>query len=157
MKMNKLSLTTTLAAATLAVATLGLAACGETSVAENDMAGNDNGVVDTSADSATTTGDSGSSNGAWAGARIVEENGAFYRVNADGTRVALGPNDSRILVENDVRYRVDPDGTRVRIGDDGLEIDVDGPDVDLPDVDVGVNEKGNLDVDVGDRDPDGGR
>jgi hypothetical protein len=75
-----------------------------------------------------------------------------YRIDADGTRVQLGPTDSRIVVENGVRYRVDPDGSRVRIGPQGATIDVD-----LPDVDVGVNEKGNLDVDVGDRDPDGGR
>ena len=86
------------------------------------------------------------------GARIVEENGVTYRVDADGTRVRLGPTESRIVVENDVRYRVDPDGTRVRIDDEGVAIDVD-----LPDVDIGINEKGNPDVDVGDRDPDGGR
>src|SRR5688572_18980018 len=84
------------------------------------------------------------------GARIVEESGVTYRIDADGTRVRLGPTESRIVIEDDVRYRVDPDGTRVRIDDRGLSID-------LPDVDVGINEKGNPDVDVGDRDPDGGR
>ena len=75
------------------------------------------------------------------GARIVEENGVTYRINPDGTRVALGATDSRIVVENGTRYRVDPDGTRVRIDERGLNID-------LPDVDVGINEKGHPDIDV---------
>ncbi|HET9429154.1 MAG TPA: hypothetical protein VFO69_12420 [Allosphingosinicella sp.] len=148
--MKRLALTTAVAAAAL-----GLAACTAEDTAEtNNLAAEGNELTDTSADSAgaaTSDGDN------WQGARIVEENGVTYRVTADGTRVALGPNDSRIVVEDNVRYRVDPDGTRVRIGDDGLQVDIDGPDIDLPDVDVGVNEKGNLDVDVGDRDPDGGR
>lgn len=148
--MKRLALTTA-----VAVAALGLAACNAETTETNNVAMDGNEVTDTSADSATTTTTTTTSN--WQGARIVEENGVTYRVDADGTRVALGPNESRIVVEDNVRYRVDPDGTRVRIGDDGLEVDVDGPDVDLPDVDVGVNEKGNLDVDVGDRDPDGGR
>ena len=148
--MKKFALT-----ATVAAAVLGLAACGDADVEVNEAATNDTGAVtDTSADGATAT-TSTTSN--WQGARIVEENGTTYRIDPDGTRVVLGPNDSRIVVEDNVRYRVDPDGTRVRIGDDGLEVDIDGPDVDLPDVDVGVNDKGNLDVDVGDRDPDGGR
>ena len=148
--MKKLAFTTFAAAAVLS-----LAACGDADVAVNNAAADDNAVTDTSADSAGGTADAAGTDGAWKGARIVEENGVTYRVNADGTRVALGANESRILVEDNVRYRVDPDGTRVRIGDDGLQID--GPDIDLPDVDVGVNEKGNLDVDVGDKDPDGGR
>ena len=83
-------------------------------------------------------------------AKIVEDGGVTYRVNADGSRVALGATDSRIVVEGDKRYRVDPDGTRVRIDKDGLGID-------LPDVDIGTSAKGNLDIDVGDKDPDGGR
>ena len=144
--MKKLILAATLCA--------GVAACGsnESNTANDSAAGE---AVNGSASASTTT--QTASAAFPRGARIVEENGVTYRVNADGTRVALGPNDARIVVEDNVRYRVDPDGTRVRIGDDGLEVDVDGPDVDLPDVDVGVNEKGNLDVDVGDRDPDGGR
>jgi hypothetical protein len=84
------------------------------------------------------------------GARIVEENGVTFRVDSDGTRVQLGEGDSRIVEEDGVRYRIDPDGTRVRIAGDGAAID-------LPDVDVGINQKGNLDVDIGDKDADGGR
>nr|MDQ4088302.1 hypothetical protein [Pseudomonadota bacterium] len=80
----------------------------------------------------------------------VQENGVTFRVNPDGTRVRLGENDVRIVEENGVRYRVDPRGTRVRIDDQGLDVDVD-----LPDVDLGINEKGNPDLDVkGDVDVD---
>jgi uncharacterized membrane protein len=86
------------------------------------------------------------------GARIVEEDGATWRIDADGTRVRLGDSDSRIVVENGVRYRVDPGGTRVRIDDRGLDIDVPDLTPDLgPDVDVGINKKGNPDVDVKDK------
>ena len=81
------------------------------------------------------------------GARIVEENGVTYRIDADGTRVALTAADSRIVIEGDKKFRVDPDGTRVRIDDDGGAIDID-----LPDVDVGINDKGNPDIDVKDKD-----
>jgi hypothetical protein len=77
------------------------------------------------------------------GARIVDEDGKTYRINADGTRVALTDKDSRIVVEGNKRYRVDPDGTRVRIDDRGLDIVVD-----MPDVDVGINDKGHPDIDV---------
>ncbi|MGZ8997247.1 MAG: hypothetical protein ACXW2T_00170 [Allosphingosinicella sp.] len=80
------------------------------------------------------------------GARIVEEKGVTYRINADGTRVALTDTDSRILVEGGTRYRVDPDGTRVKINDQGLDIDIDAPDID-----VGINDKGNPDIDVKDK------
>ncbi|HEX6375048.1 MAG TPA: hypothetical protein VFZ91_04950 [Allosphingosinicella sp.] len=135
--MNKLVLATTLGAACLA-----LAACGD---ADTNMA---------DANNVAATGDAGGSVTASAfpkGARIVEENGVTYRVDADGTRVVLGANDSRIVVENDVRYRVDPDGTRVRIDPEGAVIDIDLPDVDLPDVDVGINDKGNPDIDVKDK------
>ena len=111
----------------------------------------------TTNDSAATTGES-VNGGATAtsetasttfprGARIVEENGVTFRIDPDGTRVQLGPDESRIVVENGTRFRVDPDGTRVRIDPQGATIDVD-----LPDVDVGINEKGNPDIDV--RDPD---
>jgi hypothetical protein len=83
------------------------------------------------------------------GARIVEENGVTWRIDADGTRVRLGENDSKIVVENGVRYRVDPGGARVRIDDRGIDLT---PDIDVPDVDVGINEKGNPDIDVKDKD-----
>ena len=58
------------------------------------------------------------------GARIVEEDGVFYRVDTGGTRVRLEPGDATIVVENGVRYRVDPGGTRVRIDDEGLAVRV---------------------------------
>ena len=130
---------------------LGLAACGD----RDEAATADNAATPAATGEATgASGPAGGTQTATAsfprGARIVEDGGVTYRVDADGTRVRLGPTDSRIVVENDVRYRVDPDGTRVRIDNDGLSID-------LPDVDVGINEKGNPDIDVGDRDPDGGR
>ncbi|MGQ0557981.1 MAG: hypothetical protein ACT4OE_00080 [Sphingosinicella sp.] len=128
-------------AAAIAAACVTLAAC-EVNTASND-----------SADKAETTGDAAPTQTAFVwpqGARIVDEDGVVFRVDPDGTRVRLTDTDSRIVVEDGTRFRVDPDGTRVRIDDRGLNID-------LPDVDVGINQKGNLDVDVGDRDPDGGR
>lgn len=146
--MKKLVLT-----AALGAACLGLAACGDS---DTNTAAADNGAATgeaagtEAADGNEAAGTRTASAAFPRGARIIEENGVTYRVDANGTRVRLGPTESRIVVEDRVRYRVDPDGTRVRIDDDGLEID-------LPDVDVGINEKGNPDVDVGDRDPDGGR
>ena len=136
----------------LGAASLGLAACGDKGTDSNVAADNEavaaEGSATTDANAAAGT---AAAAPAWArDARIVEENGVTYRVNADGTRVALGPSDSKIVVENKVRYRVDPDGTRVKIDDRGVAIDlphVDLPDV-TPDVDVGVNEKGHPDVDV---------
>ena len=147
--MKKLILT-----AALGAASLGLAACGDRSAETNNAsaagAESETNATAEGGSDGNATGGSGSS---WAqDSRIVEENGVTYRVDADGTRVRLGANDSRIVVENGTRFRVDPDGTRVRIDPRGARIDVD-----LPDVDVGINEKGNPDVDVGDRDPDGGR
>jgi hypothetical protein len=128
----------------LGAACLALAACG-------DREANTAETTDASATGANVTdgGDGSASASATfpTGARIVEENDVTYRIDPDGTRVRLGPTDSRIVVEDGVRYRVDPDGARVRIGPEGAVID-------LPDVNVGINEKGNLDVDVGDRDPD---
>jgi len=132
--------------AALGAAALGLAACGDSDTNTVDAANEATGTE------APANGSATASAAFPTGARIVEENGVTYRVEADGTRVRLGANESRIVVENDVRYRVDPDGSRVRISDEGVAIDVD-----LPDVDIGINEKGNPDVDVGDRDPDGGR
>jgi hypothetical protein len=145
-------------AAALGAASLGLAACGE-----RDTAADSNGVSAAGEAGGAEAGNGASTASAWAkGSRIVEENGVTYRIDADGTRVALGATDSRIVVENGNRFRVDPDGTRVRIDPEGVAIDVDLPDVDLPDVDapdvdVGINEKGNPDVDVKDKkDGDGG-
>ena len=152
--MNRFALT-----AVLGAACLGLAACGER---EADTA-DSNGVSAGGSETSEVNGSASASVSAFPkGARIVEESGVTYRIDADGTRVALGATDSRIVVENGVRYRVDPDGTRVRIDREGVAIDVDLPDVDLPDVDapdvdVGINEKGNPDIDVKDKkDGDGG-
>ena len=134
----------------LAAAALGLAACGggETGATNSADAVGEGFESDANASGAAATAGEGSFP---EGARIVEENGVTYRVDADGTRTALGPNDARIVEENGVRYRVDPGGARIRIDEQGVALpDVD---VDLPDVDVGVNEKGNPDVDVSD-DPD---
>jgi hypothetical protein len=148
--MNKLALVTALGASCLA-----LAACGGDSDSNAAEAGNGANAAETLG---PAEGNGTAAAGAFPkGARIVEEGGVTYRVDADGTRVALGPNESRIVVENDVRYRVDPDGTRVRIDPQGASIDVDLPDVDLPDVDVpdvdaGINKKGNPDIDVKDKD-----
>jgi hypothetical protein len=142
--MTKLAL-----AALLGASSLALAACGDKG-ADNKAAdanatvtteGTDAGMADTNGTTTTTTAGT-----AWPkGSRIVTEDDVTYRVDANGTRVALGPTDSHIVVENGVRYRVDPDGTRVKINDRGLDIDL--PDL-TPDVDVGTNEKGHLDVDV---------
>ncbi|HEX8623946.1 MAG TPA: hypothetical protein VF782_02590 [Allosphingosinicella sp.] len=146
-------------AAALGTASLGLAACGDRG--EGNAAVNESG--DTAGNGLETDGPgAGGTNAAAAGAaasssfpkgaRIVEEKGITYRVDADGTRVRLGDTDSRIVVENGVRYRVDPGGTRVRINDQGLDIDVPDLTPDLgPDVDVGINKNGNPDVDVKDK------
>ncbi len=122
---------------TLGAACLVLAACGDRDADTANAANN-------SAAGAEATGANASVTATFpAGTRIVEENGVTFRIDPDGTRVQLGPNESRIVVEDGVRFRVDPDGSRVRINEEGVAVDVD-----LPDVDVGVNEKGNLDVDV---------
>jgi hypothetical protein len=132
-------------AAAIGTSCLALAACSEADMTKNEsgnVTAEDNGaIVDANGGAVATTGSSAFPKGA----RIVEENGATYRVDADGTRVKLGDTDSKIVVENKIRYRVDPDGTRVRIDDKGLDIDL--PDV-TPDVDVGINDKGNPDIDV---------
>ena len=79
------------------------------------------------------------------GSRVVDEDGVTWRIDPDGNRVRL--EGVRIVTEDGVRYRVDPDGTRVRIDPEGIDIDIDTPDL-TPDVDVGINKKGNPDVDV---------
>ena len=130
-------------------ASIGLAACGDreadtnkadenaTTAGEGEGTGSDGGNA--SGGNATTA------SADWPkGARIVEEKGVTYRVDADGTRVELP--DTRVVIEDGVRYRV-RNGTRVRIDDRGLDVDVDLPDV-TPDVDVGINKKGNPDIDV---------
>ena len=77
------------------------------------------------------------------GARIVEENGVFYRVDTGGTRIRLEPGDSTIVVEDGTRFLVDPGGTRVRIDDEGLAVRVAPDDVDATvntgDTSVSVN------------------
>ena len=141
--MKRLVFTSALSAACLA-----LAACGDREA--NTAEANDAGAAGAEASGADAGGDASASAAFPTGARIVEEDNVTYRIDPDGTRVRLGPTESRIVIEDGTRFRVDPDGTRVRIDPEGAVID-------LPDVDVGINEKGNLDVDVGDRDPDGGR
>src|SRR5688500_12271660 len=122
----------------LGAACLALAACGDRDAdTANEANASAAGAEAGSEASGTTTASAAFPKGA----RIVEEDGVTWRIDADGTRVRLTDMDSRIVVENGVRFRVDPDGNRVRIDDTGIEVD-------LPDVDVGVNEKGNLDVDV---------
>ena len=146
--MKKLLLT-----AAVGAAGLGLAACGDDR-ADRANTAESNGLEATGqANGASADGGDAAASAFPKGARIVEENGATWRIDADGTRVRLGETDSRIVVENGVRYRVDPGGTRVRIDERGLDIDVPDltPDVDLPDVDVGINKKGNPDVDVKDK------
>ena len=134
--MKKIVLTAALGAACLA-----LGACSKdndtnaadangTVTATGEAEGGGNGTATTTASAAFPK-----------GARIVEENGVTYRIDPDGTSVALTATDSRIVVENGVRFRVDPDGTRVRIDPQGAVID-------LPDVDVGINAKGHPDIDV---------
>lgn len=147
--MNKLALATALGAACL-----GLGACGDADT--NNAAANDSSATGENGGAVADGGNAATSAAAAGpafpkGARIVEENGVTYRVDADGTRVRLGDNDSRIVVENGVRYRVDPGGARVKIDDRGLDLPDLTPDIDLPDVDVGINKKGNPDIDVKDK------
>ena len=155
--MKKLVLT-----AALGVACLTLGACGReegNDAAANGADANDSAAA-AGAEGSAAGGDSGAAGGAGTtaaagafpkGARIVQEDGVTYRIDADGTRVRLGDNDSRIVVENGIRYRVDPGGTRVRINDQGIDLDIDTPDIDAPDVDIGINKKGNPDIDVKDK------
>ena len=145
-------------ATALSVASLVTSGCGDTTETDTANSAEATGAADgATAEGAAGGGEAASGNasagtasaaGSWPrGARIVEEGGVTYRVDADGNRVRLGDTDPRIVVENGTRYRVEPGGTRVRIDDRG--IDIDSP-VDIPgvDVDMGVNRKGNPDVDV---------
>ena len=137
--MKKLVFTAALGATCLAIA--GCSPADVTENTEGNVAAETEGVDGNATASGATAGTAFPK-----GARIVEEKGVTYRIDPDGTRVALTGTDSRIVVEGDKRFRVDPDGTRVRIDDDGGAIDID-----LPDVDVGINDKGNPDVDVKDK------
>ena len=138
--------------AALGATCLGLAACSDNTRNTADTAATEgNGTATAGSDG---TGNGTATAGASAfpkGARIVEEGGVTYRVDPDGTRVRLTDTDSRIVVEGGNRFRVDPDGTRVRIDPEGVALDVDLPDIDTPDVDVGINKKGNPDIDVKDK------
>jgi hypothetical protein len=136
---------TLILAAALGAASLALAGCKKAGTNPADdvnfsatEAGN---AVSVDGNGSTTSATSTAGTAFPKGARIVEENGVTYRIDADGTRVKLGGTDSRIVTEKGVRYRVDPDGTRVKLDDRGLGID-------LPDVDLGINAKGHPDIDV---------
>jgi hypothetical protein len=149
--MKKLALT-----AALGAACLGLSACGDNDAEPANTAGVNGAEAAGEGNGPAAAGGGGTASAAGSaafpkGARIVEENGVAWRIDADGTRVRLGDTDSRIVVDNGVRYRVDPGGARVRIDDRGLDIDVPDLTPDLPDVDVGINKKGNPDVDVKDK------
>jgi hypothetical protein len=118
--MNRLAL-----ASACAVAAIGLAGC-----SDNEAAVEENAATAESAPAEPATGTETAAVTTFPqGSRIVEEDGVTFRIDADGTRVRLGPTDSRILVEDKVRYRVDPDGARIRIGKDGAALAVDGGDV----------------------------
>ncbi len=136
--MKKLILTGTLGAAVLA-----LSACGGDATTE--PAATDTATVAAPAPQATTAATD------WpAGTRIVQEGDTVYRVDPNGTRVAIDDGSWRIVTEDGERYRVDPAGTRVRIDDRGVDLEgaASGPDIPGVDVDIGRNTKGNLDVDV---------
>ena len=121
-----------------------LSACGD-AAEDTDTATAETGAAPTTAAVDTTA--SGSSD--WpAGTRIVQEGDAYFRVDADGTRTAIPADTWRIETADGVRYRVDNTGTRVRIDEQGVDVDLDGPDVEGVDVDLDTNRKGNLDVDV---------
>ena len=138
--MKKLFLSSMLGATALA-----LAACGD-----NDAASDEPVAVDTATADATVAGTTSAAADWPAGTRIVEEGGVTYRVDPAGARVAIDDGSWRIVTEDEVRYRVDPGGTRVRIDDEGIDLRgaASGPDIPGVDVDVGTNNKGNLDVDV---------
>lgn len=96
---------------------LGLAACERQETVETNVALDAENTTETAGATAVPS--------TWPeGARIIEEEGVFYRVDTTGTRIRLVPGDSTILVEDGVRFRVDPDGTRVRIDDEGVAVRV---------------------------------
>ena len=127
-------------AAALGSAALLVSACGDRDAETEDTATVDTAATPTETTAATTT----TASADWpTGTRIVEEGGVTYRVNPDGARVVIEDGSWRIVTEDGERYRVDSTGTRVRIDDEGFDID------------VGINERGNLDVDVGAEDRPG--
>lgn len=126
----------------LGTAVLMLSACGDN---EAEPVAEDTTALDTATAPVTTAETD------WpAGTRIVEEGEVVYRVDPDGTRVAIDDGSWRIVTEGDRRYRVDPAGTRIEIDDEGADLEgvASGPDIPGVDVDVGTNTQGNLDVDV---------
>ena len=115
-----------------------LSACGDN---DADDATEDTAAVETATPAATTAA------AEWpAGARIVEDKGVTYRVNADDSRVAIEDGSYRVVTKDGHRYRVDASGTGHRIDDDGLDVDL--PAVEGLDIDLGTNKNGNLDLDV---------
>lgn len=137
--MKKLILTSAVSAFALLVAACGDGA-DDAETAEDTAAMESDAMADT-AGATTASAD-------WPrGTRIVEEGGATYRVNSDGTRVVIS-DGARIVTEGEERFRVDRAGTRVRIDERGVDLDLDGPDIEGVDVDLGTNRRGNLDLDV---------
>lgn len=135
--MNKLIL-----AGALGPVALLLSACGDNDAA-TDATAEDTAAADTAATADTATVAAAD----WpAGTRIVEEQGVTYRVSPDDTRVAIEDGSFRVVTVDGVRYRVDASGTGHRIDDDGLDLDL--PAVEGIDIDLGTNQKGNLDLDV---------
>jgi hypothetical protein len=127
----------------LGAAVLALSACGGSTDTDETVA------VDTATPTATATVTTAAVD--WpTGTRIVQEGDTVYRIDPNGTRVAVDDGSWRIVTDNGTRYRVDPAGTRVRIDDKGLDLEglASGPDIPGVDVDIGKNTKGNLDIDV---------
>jgi hypothetical protein len=132
-----------IAVGALGAAVLALSACGGGTDTDETAA------LDTATPTATATVTTAAAD--WpAGTRIVQESGTTYRIDPDGTRVAIDDGSWRIVTEDGTRYRVDPAGTRVRIDDKGVDLEglASGPDIPDVDVDVGKNDQGHLDVDV---------
>src|SRR5690606_2618364 len=118
----------------LSATALLLAGCGDN---DADTVAEDTTTIDATTADTTTMGSNTTASADWpAGTRIEEEGGTTYRVNPDGTRIAIENNEWRIVTEGGERYRVGPNGARVRIDPRGI------------DVDLGVNDQGNLDLDV---------
>ena len=126
-------------ASALSATALLLSACGDTADDE-DVVVEETTAVETEAPT-TASAD-------WpTGTRIVEEGGVTYRVNPDGTRVEITDDSWRIVTEGETRYRVGADGVRFEIDEEGADLDG-APDGGDPDIDIGTNEDGNLDIDV---------
>ena len=128
-------------AGVLGSAALLVSACGDRDAETEDTAAVDTAATPEPTATATTT---TTASADWpSGTRIVEEGGVTYRVNPGGDRVAIEDDSWRVVTEDGVRYRVGPNGARARIDDEGFDID------------VGINERGNLDIDVGAEDRPG--